>query len=380
MAHEDNPWAQEAEENAARSQRSNVIGMTFKARADGEPVYVRILPAKKKGARPFMKYVVHWIPMRTSSKNKPIFHAIDKKCPLCKAVTKLWTEVHRLKEEEGKSDKDPEVKKIAQQIQSIKGKRTYDMNVIDRDDPVDDNGHVKIKRMVAGPTIWKHLLDLGNSKKWGNPSDPGERGYDVGVTVTGDGRNREYTIMPDPNRVALTDEELEALATKAYDLEKERPFTSPDDFADLIADARLPMSIDPKSFGSDDSQGDDDGDDDGDDAPPPSSRKAAPARSQDDDDDETPARPARQATAAAAPARQAATATKAAPKRQTELPPVEEDDVDGADPFSGRSSKTTRTAPAVDEMDDDGLDSSPEADKEQVDETPAPRRNRNLPF
>jgi hypothetical protein len=235
--HDSNPWAKEYKENSAKSKRSDIVGMAWKMGENN----IRVLPPTKEGAMPFIKYMVHWIPVKTGIKDRPIIHEVNKKCHICKFVSTLWSEAYRLKEEEGMTDKSPEVQKLHAQISKLRGKKTYDMNVIHREDYRDEKGVVKIKRLVAGPTIWKPIIELGNSEKWGNPSTASNRGYDLTVTAEGEGRNREYTILPDSERKALTEEELEAMKTKAYDLEKLREMTSNQDILDILENAKPPL-------------------------------------------------------------------------------------------------------------------------------------------
>jgi hypothetical protein len=300
--HAANPWAKEYEENAPR-KRSDVLGMTWK---QGDHT-LRICP-NPKGGLPFVKYTVHWIPMKTSKNNRPIIHNVKFKCPVCEFVSTLWSEVYRLKEEEDMNDKSPEVQKLMKQIQTFRGKKTYDMNVIHREDYKTDDGKIKIKRLVAGPTIWKPIIELGNSSKWGNPSASGERGYDLTVTVDGEKLKREYTILPDSERKALTDEEIEAIKTKAYDLAKLRVFSSPSDMLDIIVDAKPPLDgislkklkklisgDDDKATAEADAPDAEDAEDheahteshDEDEAPAPAKKATKPAV--EDDEDETPA-------------------------------------------------------------------------------------------
>jgi len=234
--HEDNPWAKEYEENASRRGKSDVENMAWKTGDHS----IRIMPAKNKGEMPFIKYIVHWIPVTTSKKDRPIIHAVDTKCPVCRFVGTLWSEVYRLKEEEDMTDEAPQVKKLLKQISKLRGKKTYDMNIIDRGDYRKEDKTIKVKRMVSGPTIWKPVIELGNSEKWGNPSAAGDRGYDLTVTVDGEGIKREYTILPDPDRKALTAEEVAAI-DKCYDLKKHRSFSTPKDILDILESAKSPL-------------------------------------------------------------------------------------------------------------------------------------------
>jgi len=234
--HEDNPWATEAEEGGGK-KRQDILGMTWK---QGDHT-LRICPSTKQGGLPFVKYIVHWIPSKTSVKNRPIVHDVKYKCPVCEYVGSLWSEVYRLKEEENMTDESPEVKKLIKQINTFRGKKTYDMNVIHREDLRKDDGKIKIKRLVAGPTIWKPIIELGNSSKWGNPSSAGNRGYDFTVTVTGEKIKREYTILPDSERKALTEEELQAVKDSAYDLVKLRTFSSVEEMIDIIEGSKPPL-------------------------------------------------------------------------------------------------------------------------------------------
>ena len=127
--HEDNPWSKEYEDNQT-TKKSDVENMRWKT---GEHT-IRITPSPKKGKLPFAKYIVHWIPVRTGKKDRPIIHAVDQKCAVCKFVNSLWSEIYRLKEEEDMTDEHPEIKKLLKQISKIRGKKTYDMNIIHRGD------------------------------------------------------------------------------------------------------------------------------------------------------------------------------------------------------------------------------------------------------
>jgi hypothetical protein len=115
------------------------------------------------------------------------------------------------------------------------------MNVIHREDYRNEKGQIKIKRLVAGPTIWKPVIELGSSSKWGNPSSSGDRGYDLTVTVTGEKIKREYTILPDSERKSLTEEEMQAIKATAYDLIKLRTFSSAEEMIDIIENAKPPL-------------------------------------------------------------------------------------------------------------------------------------------
>lgn len=277
--HENNPWAREAEENTR--QKSDILGMEWKA---GENT-IRIAPPIKNAELPFAKYIVHWVPVKTGKKDRPIVHSVDTKCPVCKFVINLYSELHRLKEEEDLTDEAPEVKKIQKQISKLRGKKTYDMNIIDRDDYKDEKGNIKIKRLVAGPGIWKPILELGNSEKWGNPSSAGSRGYDLTVTVDGEGLKREYTILPDPDRKALTEEEKKTLEKSGYDLIKLRKFSTIKDILDILENAKHPLDeldlkkIKRELLNSEDFSGDDDDD--------TSSKKNKKSQSKPSTDDES---------------------------------------------------------------------------------------------
>jgi len=298
MAHEDNPWAKEYEENASRRGKSDVENMAWKTGDHS----IRIMPPKNKGEMPFIKYIVHWVPVTTSKKDRPIIHAVDTKCPVCKFVGTLWSEVYRLKEEEDMTDEAPQVKKLLKQISKLRGKKTYDMNIIDRGDYRKEDKTIKIKRMVSGPTIWKPVIELGNSEKWGNPSAAGDRGYDLTVTVDGEGIKREYTILPDPDRKALTAEEVAAV-DKSYDLKKHRSFSTPKDILDILESAKSPLdTIDLKkvraSFDTDGAAGKDEpvvdkkaavaavvgADDEDKDITPPADDEETPSTVDDEDD------------------------------------------------------------------------------------------------
>ena len=237
--HENNPWAKENEQSSSKGKKSDINTMKW---TPGDH-NIRICPSKSGSGLPFNKYVVHWVPVRTGKNDRAIVHAVDFKCPVCEYVSQIWSEIYRLKEEEELTDKSPEVKKLMAQASKLKGKKTYDMNIIDRDDCVDekDKSKIKIKRLVAGPTIWKPIIELGASTKWGNPSSSGKRGYDLTITVDGEGLKREYTVLPDPDRKALTEEEMDALKEYGYDLEKLRPFTDVREMFDIIRNAKAPL-------------------------------------------------------------------------------------------------------------------------------------------
>ncbi|MDO8640069.1 MAG: hypothetical protein Q7R33_00830 [Nitrosarchaeum sp.] len=236
-SHDENPWAKEYEDDQSKKKRTDILNMQW---TPGDH-NIRIMPAKEKGKTPFVKYIVHWIPVKNAVKDRPIIHSVATKCPICKFVGTLWSEVYRLKEEEDMTDKSPEVQKIVKQISKIKGKKTYDMNIIHREDYKDEKGQIKIKRLVAGPTIWKSILELGNSTKWGNPSAADDRGYDLTVTVDGEGIKREYTIMPDPDRKALTDDEKTALKDRGCNLVTLRVMTPNEDVLDVLENAKPPL-------------------------------------------------------------------------------------------------------------------------------------------
>jgi hypothetical protein len=239
MAHEDNPWSQEAADDKSKMRQSDVLKMKW-TQGDHN---IRILPSKSNEGLPFVKYIVHWVPVKTAKNDRPIIHAVDFKCPVCEFVSQIWSEIYRLKEEDEMTDKSPEVKKLMAQAGKLKGKKTFDMNILDRDDYFDekDKTKIKIKRLVAGPTVWKPIVELGNSTKWGNPSAGGKKGYDLTVTVDGEGLKREYTVLPDPDRKALTEEEMAALKTYGYDLEKLRVFTDVKEMFDIIRNAKAPL-------------------------------------------------------------------------------------------------------------------------------------------
>ena len=231
-----NPWEKEAEKH--ETDFSDIRDLKFQ---DDYDHVIRILPAKEENEIPFHGYTIHWIPQANSKKGRPIVHSIDKRCVVCDEVREYWTEINRLKEEEDMTDKSPEVKKIYDLIQQIKGRQRYDMNVLDRDDMhgKDDDGKKVIlpKRMSAVSNVWNGIFKY--AKKWGSPSNE-KTGYDFTITTEGEGMRRKYSVMPERDQSPLNKEELASIE-HCYDLKRLRKPTSSDDIESVLEGAKAPF-------------------------------------------------------------------------------------------------------------------------------------------
>jgi len=144
----DDFWGSESQKHNSGQKYTEIREMRFK---DNSKHHLRILPNKDKGKPPAHGYIIHWIPQINSKKGRPIVHAIDKRCSVCDYVSDIWNEINRLKEEENMTEKSPQVMELQQKQQGVRGKKMYDMNVIDRDEPFNKEGKangVPIKSLV----------------------------------------------------------------------------------------------------------------------------------------------------------------------------------------------------------------------------------------
>ena len=230
----ENPWA-------AEQSKRNKIDVNDLKFDDDSTSNVRIMPGKD-GAKPFYKYIIHWIPQNGSNKGRPIIHPQNERCIVCDYIAELWDEIHRLKEEENLTDKSPEVKSLLEKISGVKAGKKCDMNVIDRDNQYtkDDKGKKKIliKRMTTVKTLYDAIFALGASERWGDPSDI-KKGYDLEIIVKGAGLRREYSAVGSREIVPLTDEEKDAI-DNCYDLKALRKTTSMEDITDILDNAKSP--------------------------------------------------------------------------------------------------------------------------------------------
>ena len=236
---DNNPWAKEADKyDDGNKEYDDIKDLKFK---DDDKRKIRIIPSKKKGAAPFYGYKIRWIPQANSNKGKPIVENIDSWTFLDDEVKDLWSEVNRLKEEEEMTDKSPEVERLMKRINSIRAKKNYDMNVLDREDLTekDEEGNTVIipKRMCANQSVWKPIFEY--AKKWGSPSNE-ENGYDLEIITEGAGKKRKYSVIPDRDSSPLTKEELKAIE-RGYDLAKLRKPSSLEDVEEILENAKSPI-------------------------------------------------------------------------------------------------------------------------------------------
>ena len=80
--------------------------------------------------------------------------------------------------------------------------------------PVYDYSEARVKVLeITQTTIQVAIKNLASNKKWGHPS-----GYDLVVTATGEGMDREYTTIPEPKS------EIDMLVQAQWDEVKARGF------------------------------------------------------------------------------------------------------------------------------------------------------------
>ena len=95
MAEKANQWAKEGEKYSR--DFDSVRDYKFK---DNHTHRIRILPNKDGVDKPpFFGYTIHWVPQLSSTKGRPVVHAIDKRCSICEYISEIWNEINRLKEE-----------------------------------------------------------------------------------------------------------------------------------------------------------------------------------------------------------------------------------------------------------------------------------------
>jgi len=234
-----NPFEKEAQKHEGRNQYADIRSLKFK---DDETRHIRILPKVQGNDFPFYGYEIHWIPQAGRKFGRPIVHPLGKRCAIDEYVSDLWNKINQLKEEEEATDKDPRVKEIYAKIREVSGKKKYDFNIIDLDDPLCEVDGKKImapKRLEATKTIWEPIFNLAKNPKWGDPSHT-ENGYDIEITVDGSGEFRKYIVQGDRDTRPLNEEELEAMKL-AYDLPKLRKPSSTKDFYTIIENAKAPF-------------------------------------------------------------------------------------------------------------------------------------------
>jgi len=198
---------------------------------------IRVLPKKIGTKKNILAYVTHWVPT-TTGKKFPIYHLKNTKCKLCLVVESQWAEINRLKDEADLTNDSPEVKKIYTTNMILKAKDMIDMNIIDRNDPRDDEGKIKIKRLAASPSVSKEIVKWANDKAWGSPSHD-ETGYDLKVEAKVQGDFRNYDINPfGRDTTPLTKDELKALNESGYDLEECRRLTTEEKIDDVMRNCK----------------------------------------------------------------------------------------------------------------------------------------------
>lgn len=229
----ENPW----NIGGPKPSYESIVDMKFE---DDHTHKIRVLPAKQ-GELPFFRYVTHWVPQANSNKSLPITCEWGARTVIDEFISEQWNEINRLKEEEGMTDKSPEIARVLKVIDPIRAQKKCDMNVIDREDSFTKSAEGKkilTKRLSANSAIWKAIFDYAQNPKWGNPSDE-ENGYDFEIVTEGAGMRRKYSVVPDRDASPLTDEEKEAIKT-AYDLKKLRKITSLKDMKDILKNAKDP--------------------------------------------------------------------------------------------------------------------------------------------
>jgi hypothetical protein len=235
-----NPWLDESARFDAPEKKKDIRDMTFK---DNTSHKIRILPPKDPKDLPFQPYKLHWIPQNGKTVGKPITHGIDEKCPVCAWIAEQWNEIHRLKDEEGMTDKSPEVAALLEKVKKVSAKTKYDMNIIHREDKYivnEETGEKTLaaKRLCAVYSVYTEIFSY--AKKWGSPSNE-KTGYDLEILTSGLKDRREYKTIPDRDASPLTKEEL-ALLDNLYDLKALRRSTSNEDILTILEAAKAPYN------------------------------------------------------------------------------------------------------------------------------------------
>jgi len=199
---------------------------------------VRLLPKKKNAKETIFQYSSHWVE-QTTGVRFPIFHDVSKSCPICKFVQQLWADVNELKDN-GLTDDSEEVKKKKDFIYSINAKASYDINVLDRKNYEDEEGNIIVKRWTVGNAIFLPLQELGKDPEWGSPTHD-EEGYDIRVMGTKQGMGTKYNVSGSKTTSPLTDEEIEALNKRGYDLATLRSaeFTTDEKINEILKNAKI---------------------------------------------------------------------------------------------------------------------------------------------
>ena len=199
---------------------------------------VRLLPKKKNAKETIFQYSSHWVE-QTTGVRFPIFHDVSKSCPICKFVQQLWEAINELKDN-GLTDDSEEVKKKKDFIYSINAKASYDINVLDRKNYEDEEGNIIVKRWTVGNAIFLPLQELGKDPEWGSPTHD-EEGYDIRVMGTKQGMGTKYNVSGSKTTSPLTDEEIEALNKRGYDLATLRSaeFTTDEKINEILKNAKI---------------------------------------------------------------------------------------------------------------------------------------------
>ena len=115
----------------------------------------------------------------------------DGKCYLCDEVDRLY------------SGGAPEDIQIAKEIRS---RQRFFSNVIDENDPLDDQGNPKIQIFAYGPKIFEEVLAYFCDSEYGDITDPDD-GFTVIIEREGRGRDTTYKVRCSRNPSSWEDHE-----------------------------------------------------------------------------------------------------------------------------------------------------------------------------
>ena len=82
------------------------------------------------------------------------------------------------------------------------------------------DGGPKVEMMETGITVVRQIKEYATSALYGDPSK-----YDLIIKKEGTGRETKYSVVPDPNKCDLTDEEREAVEAAVSVRELNKPST-----------------------------------------------------------------------------------------------------------------------------------------------------------
>lgn len=244
MTDKTNPWLSEADrvESGSSSGKKfeDVRDMKFQ---DNKEYQIRCIPHPDSKQFPFVGYISHWVPQANSKNNRPIVHAIDKRCIICDWISDQWKEINRMKEEDDMTDKSPEVIKIRDKMKPVNGKKRYDMNILDRHDMTVENKETKQKtiapkRMSAPFNVYESIFSC--AKKYGSPSDA-ITGYDFTITTEGEGERRQYSTLPERENSPLTVEEIESVK-RGFDVQRLRKPSTVQEMYSILENAKAPFN------------------------------------------------------------------------------------------------------------------------------------------